>query len=450
MAKTDRRLRFQPAGGTPPALTPGSQTLRIERLAADGRGIGFCGGRTWFVEGALPGELVSARASSARGVVTEARVLQVLQASAERQQAPCAQAGRCGGCSLQHLSYGRQLELKQQGLADQLQRQAGLRPQQWAAPLFGPALGYRRRARIAVHWRAKSRHLAVGFRALASRDIVELTDCPVLTPPLQPLARGLPSALRGLRSAAGIGHVELFQGTATALLVRHLVDLPGDDLQRLQDFCAGHGAQLWLQGRGEAHPVDPTQQLGYRLPAWDLTLGCQPDDFVQVNAAVNDAMLAQAVAWLAPSPGQRLLDLFCGLGNFSLPLARSYGQVVGVEGVPAMVRRAQDNARRAALDNAQFFQADLSKPLTPAGWTRERYDALLLDPPREGARQMVESLSLLNIPRLLYVSCNPATLARDAGLLGSQGYRLRRAGLLDMFPQTSHSEAMLLFEKSAV
>ncbi|BFO02803.1 23S rRNA (uracil(1939)-C(5))-methyltransferase RlmD [Pseudomonas guariconensis] len=446
--KSNSGLRFQPAGGNRAPQVPvgKKQRLQIERLAGDGRGIAFVEGRTWFVSGALAGESVEARVLGARGKVVDARLERVLQASPERREAPCQYYERCGGCNLQHLPHDGQLTLKQRLLAEQLQRVAGVQPEQWATPLVGPEFGYRRRARIAVRWDPKARHLDVGFRAEASQDIVAIDECLVLVQPLQAIFRHLPTVLRSLSKPQALGHVELFSGTAQAVLVRHVAPLPAEDLARLEAFCKQADAQLWLQGDGEPAPVEAGQTLGFALEPWGLELAWRPGDFVQVNAQVNTLMIEQALAWLAPQPEDRVLDLFCGLGNFALPLARRAREVVAVEGVQAMVERAEANARSNNVHNARFFQADLSQPLAGAGWAAEGFSAVLLDPPRDGAFEVVQGIARLKAKRLVYVSCNPATLARDAQVLVGQGYRLTRAGILDMFPQTAHVEAMALFE----
>lgn len=448
MAKTKPGLRFQPTGGTraPQVPTGKKQRLTIERLSSDGRGIAFLEGRTWFVSGALAGEQVEARVLNAHGKIVEARCERVLAASPLRRPAPCPHFGTCGGCSVQHLPYDQQLALKQRLLTEQLSRVAGVEPQEWAAPLSGPELGYRRRARLAVRWDHKTRHLAVGFRAAASQDIVDITQCQVLVPALQPVIERLPALLRGFSKPQALGHVELYAGTALALLLRHTAPLADNDLAALQAFCTELQLQLWLQGEGDPAPMQTGQTLGFALAPWGLELAYRPGDFVQVNAAVNDAMIAQALEWLAPEPGERVLDLFCGLGNFALPLAQRSREVIAVEGVAPMVQRAADNATSNNLHNTGFFQADLSQPLGSAEWAGERFSAVLLDPPRDGAFEVVRTIRALGAQRLVYVSCNPATLARDTVELLRQGYRLKRAGILDMFPQTAHVEAMALFE----
>lgn len=449
MAKRTGGLRFQPAGGGRAAPLPvgKKQVLNIERLAHDGRGIAFHEGRTWFVSGALAGEQVEARVLAARSQVVEARAERILVPAPQRRTTQCVYAGRCGGCTLQHMPHAEQLELKRRALAEQLARFAELEPEEWAPPLVGPEFGYRRRARLAVRWDAKAGRLEVGFRAAASQAIVDIDDCPVLVRPLQMLLHDLPEILRNLAKPQALGHVELFQGNASAILVRHITPLAEADLQRLRAFCRAHAAQLWLQGEGEPQPDRPGEPLAYPLQGWNLELQYRPGDFVQVNAPVNEAMIAQALGWLAPSRTERVLDLFCGLGNFALPLARQAREVVAVEGIEAMVARGRRNAADNALDNAHFFQADLSKPLLDAPWATGGFPAVLLDPPRDGALEVVRQMGALQAERVLYVSCNPATLARDAAELARQGYRLKRAGILDMFPQTAHVEAMALFEK---
>ncbi|MBC3365826.1 23S rRNA (uracil(1939)-C(5))-methyltransferase RlmD [Pseudomonas sp. SWRI154] len=450
MAKHEKGLRFQPSGGSraPQVPTGKKQRLTIERLANDGRGIAFIDGRTWFVIGALAGEEVEARVLGAHGKVVEARTERVFSPSELRRPAPCIHAGRCGGCSVQHLPHAEQLALKQRMLAEQLSRVAGVEPDEWAEPLSGPEFGYRRRARVAVRWDQKAKKLEVGFRAVGSQDIVAIDQCPVLVQPLQPIMSRLPEMLRRLGKPQALGHVELFAGSSLAVLLRHMAPLSEADLTILKDFCAFHEAQLWLHGEGEPQPVEPGQALGYRLDSWDLELAYRPGDFIQVNAVVNEAMIAQALQWLAPQSNERVLDLFCGLGNFALPLARKVREVVAVEGVQTMVDRAAANAVSNNLNNTAFFQADLSQPLTDAEWIGEGFSAVLLDPPRDGAFEVVRKLASLGAKRLVYVSCNPATLARDTVELIKQGYRLKRAGILDMFPQTAHVEAMALFEAS--
>ena len=319
MAKRSTGLRFQPSGGARAATLPAGkkQRLCIERLAHDGRGIAHEGGRTWFVAGALAGETVEARVLAARNQIVEARVERLIATSELRREPPCALAGRCGGCTLQHLAQAEQVALKQRSLADQLHRLAALEPREWAAPLLGSEFGYRRRARLAVRYDPKSRHLAVGFRAAASQAIVDVDACPVLVQALQPLLAALPGVLRSLQRPQAIGHVELFHGTASALLVRHTQPLSEVDRQALRSLCAEQGAQLWWQGEGEPQADGEAAALGYRLQDEALTLAWRPGDFVQVNAEVNAAMLARR--WTGWRPAQTSGCSICSAGWVTSP-----------------------------------------------------------------------------------------------------------------------------------
>lgn len=448
--RTPPALRFQT--GRDPAtkrLPVGKKRIvSIERLSSDGRGIAFIDGHTWFVSGALADEQVEARVLSVRGRIVEAITERVLSASSERQLPACRHAGYCGGCTLQHVPHSTQLVLKQRLLAEQLTRIGGIELLHWAEPVSGDALAYRRRARIAVRWNAADRHLSVGFRAQASQRIVDIEHCPVLVQPLQKIMAALPACLRGFRKPWAIGHLELFSTDRQVLLLRYTQALADDDLGRLRAFCLEQGLQLWLQG--ETEPYADAQETGlcYPLPMLKKGLAYRPGDFIQVNGLVNERMVAQALDWLEPSPSARVLDLFCGLGNFSLPLAGRVAEVVGVEGSREMVERASRNAERNGLRNVRFFQADLAQGSLAAEWMRDSFDAVLLDPPRDGALVMVRQMERFAPRRVLYISCNPATLARDAVELVRQGFVLSRTAILDMFPQTSHVEAMALFEKA--
>ena len=446
-SKTSKSLRFQPAGGARNSLPVGKkQTLNIERLAHDGRGIAFLDGRTWFVSGALPGEQVQAQVLVARSKVVEAQTLIVQTASPERISPKCSWAGQCGGCTLQHISHGQQIELKHRNLVEQLSRE-GLTPSEWVEPLVGPAFAYRRRTRVALRYDVKSKHVQVGFRGLASNAVVEVSSCVILVDDLQPVFAGLTDLFNAFEQPQGLGHVELFSGSSNALLLRHTQPLEPADVQLLRDYCSEHHLQLWLQGVGEPQPDQAGQKLSYALPNYALQIAYQPGDFVQVNGHMNEAMIAQALEWLAPQADQRVLDLFCGLGNFALPLAQRVKHVVAVEGVESMLERAEHNARAHQLANVQFYHSNLAQPLLNKDWAQHVFDAALLDPPRDGAQAVVEHLAQLKVkvPRIVYVSCNPATLARDAAILTARGYRLEKAGILDMFAQTGHTEAMALF-----
>lgn len=420
--------------------------LSLQRLTHDGRGIGVWQGRTTFVEGGLPGEQVTARVVRARSKLVEARIESVQLAAASRVTPRCQHADTCGGCNQQHIEHALQLQIKQQALAQQLQHFAGLQPERWMPALLGPAYGYRQRTRLAMRWDPRRQRLEVGYRQRASSDLVEIVECPILVPRLEALIKTLPDCLRQLDGQQSLGHVELIGGLEPALLVRHLRPLGPADLGRLAELAAAHGASLWLQGSegAPASPIGEARQPCYALSDQQLQFQFAPGDFTQVNADINQAMVNQALDWLAVQPGEPVLDLYCGVGNFSLPLARAGALVAGIEGSDEMVLQAQRNAGINALPNAHFLHADLSKRLADEVLA-QRYQAALLDPPRDGAETVVAALADHGIGRILYVSCNPATLARDAGLLASKGYRLVQAGIMDMFPQTAHVEAMALF-----
>lgn len=443
-----RNLRFQPAGGEKQASIPvgKKQLLTIERLAHDGRGIAFYQGKTWFVSGALVGEQVIARVQNARSKIVEANAEKIELASVDRQTPACEYFGQCGGCTLQHMPATQQLALKQESLKEHLQRE-NISPEQWAPALVSAPLAYRRRTRIAVKYDDKQ-GLQVGFRQAASNAIVPIRQCVILDDKLQALLPALIAHVKALSKPRALGHLELFSGTQVALLVRITEGLPEADQQLLRDLASQQQLQLWWQDKAEPYPDQADSQLGFSLQPWDLTLAWRPGDFVQVNADINQQMITQALDWLAPEPAAKVLDLFCGLGNFALPLAKNVAQVVAVEGVPVMVKRAQENAQANQLSNVKFYHADLNQLLTQQTWSKQQFSAALLDPPREGAAETVKHLPKLGIQRIVYVSCNPATLARDAAQLERSGYKLIRCAVMDMFPQTAHVEAMALFARA--
>ena len=447
MNRPRQRKPRRPSADAPAAIGQRIE-LSLERLTHDGRGIGRWQGRTVFVEGGLPDEQVQARVVRARSKLIEARQEQVLRASAERQLPVCRHAELCGGCSVQHMPSSRQLEFKQQALTQQLTHFAGVQPERWEPALEGPAYGYRQRTRVSVRWQPKAEQLEVGFRQRASNDLVQVRECPVLVPTLQPVIAQLSDMLKTLTAARDIGHVELIGGEQPAMVVRHLRALGEADRELLIAFAEQHGLVCWLQGdNSELQAITQiAEEPSYRLADQNLHLRYAPGDFTQVNAEVNQAMINQALDWLALQPDEQVLDLFCGVGNFALAMARQGARVTGIEGSELMVARARANASGNGLMGLHFSSADLSKPLElPAD--AQRYTAALLDPPRDGAQQLVVDLAALGIERILYISCNPATLARDAGILATKGYSLVRAGVMDMFPQTSHVEAMALFRK---
>lgn len=428
--------------------------MTVERLSHDGRGISRWQGKTLFVEGALPGELVDARLVHEQGRYAEAVADNIIEAAPERVVPPCIYYDRCGGCQFQHLAPEHQLQAKQTALLEQFQRTAGLAPERLLTPIESVSQGYRSRARMGV-WYPRAGGVTLGFRQRRSRELVDVAHCLVLEPAIDRLLMPLKDWLSKLQSREAISHIELIAAReGPAAVLRQLKPLTDSDLLALAQLEKGEGAQLWLQDSSEGplktlsgEVCDP--RLSYRLAEFDLELGFHPQDFTQVNARVNEAMIAQAMALLKPTPEDRVLDLFCGIGNFTLALARFAGQVVGVEAVESMVLRGRENARLQGLANLDFIAADLTQ-LTGSALAKRvgKVSALLLDPPREGAREILAGIGQLAPERLVYVSCNPATLARDAGLLAEQGYRLEAAGVLDMFPHTAHVESMALFRRA--
>lgn len=451
MSKKITGLRFQenrkPAGKTIPVGK--KQPLTITRLSHDGRGIALLDNKTWFVSGALPEEKVIARVLSSQGKSVNARCEQVITASAVRQQPPCSYAGACGGCDLQHISYQDQIALKQQNVKDQFHRLANINFDNWSPPLLSKPFEYRRRTRIAVRYNEQTDQLDIGFRAAFSQQIINVTNCLVLEDTIASLLKQIPACLQQLSAKKHIGHIELFNGSTPAMLIRHTAPLPETDISLLSNFCTTHHCQLWLQGKDQPSPYLADKPLHYNVSTsqLQLTLNYQMGDFVQVNTQINQAMVLQALDWLKVQPDETVLDLFSGLGNFTLPLATQAKEVVAIEAVKDMVELAQQNAKYNHLTNINCYSADLNQPLSGEHWSKQAFTAILLDPPREGAADIITQMKKLDTKRILYVSCNPATLARDAKLLLEQGYRITKAGIMDMFPQTAHIEVMVLFER---
>ncbi len=437
-------------------MPPREVLLGIDRLSHDGRGIGSVGGKTVFVENALPGERVTARYLRVHGQYDELEAVEIHEASVWRVDPPCAHARVCGGCSLQHMDGDWQIRHKQQVLLDQLAHFGGVAPDDVAPPLAGERLGYRTKARLGVKYVRKQDQVLVGFREKHSRFLTAIGSCPVLVPAIGNHIEDLRHLLRGLSIFAEVPQIEVaFGDDRGALIIRHMQSFSVADLDRLRAFGEELGVAIHLQPGGPDSVnclYSPWGEGDLRYAATgDCSLEFSPTDFTQINLQVNRLMVRQAVEWLEPRAQDEILDLFCGLGNFTLALARSCKAVAGVEGSEDMVRRAAGNARRNQIDNATFHVANLHDEAVLQGkpgpqWMR-KFDALLLDPPRTGAEEVCRAIAALAPRRIVYVSCNPATLARDAGLLVRAGYRLRRAGVMDMFPHTTHVESMALFEK---
>ena len=464
-------------------------TLTVTNLAHDGRGVASYGdqpdhhldkhGKKVFVSFALPNETVSVKITGSRKSMEEGDAALVLaNPNPERTTPPCPHFGVCGGCSLQHWQPDGQIQFKQSVLAELLEHQAHIQPEHWLPPLVADRLGYRTKARMGVRYVEKKGTALVGFRERASNFLANLNECHVLDPRVGFEIENLKALISSLDARDHIPQLELAMGEtlddvidskkSIAVIVRHMVDLGEHDIAKLQAFFAERNWQLFLQPKGSdtVHRIDPlyentaharpssltvppTGGLFYRLPEFDVTFEFSPLDFTQVNLSVNRKMTKLAIDLLELKPGERVLDLFCGLGNFSLPLARQVGDtgfVIGVEGSSEMTQRAKMNATANGLHHTDFFAQDLTKDFSSEPWVGQ-VDALLIDPPRSGALEVMQYLDKFNAKRIVYVSCNPITLARDTAVLLEKGYKLTHAGVMDMFCHTGHVESIARFEK---
>ncbi len=424
----------------------------IEGLSHEGRGIAHHNGKIVFVFAALPGERVKIQINQSNRKFSEASVLEVLQASPMRIAPRCEYFGVCGGCSLQHLSDDDQIAIKQQAVLEMMQH-AGIEIGEVMPALRGDSWGYRRKARLGVKYVIKKQRLLIGFRERNKPYLADMQHCPILIERVGQHLTDLMDLIAGLQAYDKIAQIEVAADDSHCQLVlRHLEALSPSDLERLTEFAKSSGLWLQLQPQGPDSVVNlyPQQQALYFRPLADeaLSIHFKATDFTQVNASINQQMVRQALDWLALTPQDKVLDLFCGLGNFTLPLARRVQQVTGVEGDAAMVQRARENARQHGIDNSDYFAADLTKIDGAEGWMKQRYDKLLLDPPRSGALEIVQQIKSLKASTIVYVSCQPSSLVRDARILCDAGYTLTRFGLMDMFPQTAHVESMALFQRT--
>lgn len=434
-------------------LPPESVRAIVDSFTHDGRGVARVEGKPVFIDGALPGEEVSFVYTDIRRDYAEGRVETVLQAAPGRVEPHCPSFGVCGGCSFQHLADAAQIEEKQKLLVEQFQRIGKIEDVPLFLPLTGPSWGYRHKARLGVKNVPKKGRVLVGFREKASPYVTDLEFCPVLHPKIGERLKDLSGLIGGLSLKDRLPQIEVAVGDERAALVfRVLEDPTEDDLARFRAFGAEFGFDIHLQRQGPDSIVplypDNPPMLSYSLPEQGLVFRFRPTEFTQVNVDINRKMVARVMEILAPESGDSLLDLFCGIGNFTLPIARKAAFVAGVEGGKEAVERARQNAVDNGLANAEFHVADLTKSLDGLAWAERRYDKLLLDPSRAGAEEVLAWVPRWGASRIVYVSCNPSTLARDAGILvHGHGYKLVRAGVMDMFPQTAHVESIALFEK---
>jgi len=446
-------------------VTESTEWLSVESLDLEGQGVAHnAEGKVVFIEGALPGEQVQVSVFRRKNNWEQATWVALRRESPQRVVPQCRHFGTCGGCKMQHFQAGAQLASKQRALEDGLWHLAKVRAEQLLRPIEGPAWGYRYRARLSVRYVVKKSKVLVGFHERKSSYVADMDSCEVLPQHLSDLLVPLARLIEGMDQRDRLPQIEVAVGDdATALVLRHLQPLTDADLQRLRDFSALHQVQWWLQPQGPAtvHPLDPTvTDLSYQLPEFGITMRFKPTDFTQVNHQINRALVARALRLLAAQADERVIDWFCGLGNFTLPIATSAREVLGIEGSEALVARSRENAAlngltaKAHFKASNLFEID-ARALAELGHA----DKWLVDPPREGAFALVKALADVAadpaaapgyvLPkRIVYVSCNPATLARDAGLLVHQaGYVLSAASAVNMFPHTAHVESLAVFDR---
>lgn len=426
----------------------------VESLDHEGRGIAHVDGKAIFIEGGLPGERVEYLSHRKKPSYEQAQAIRILRSSSQRTVPPCPHFGVCGGCSMQHLEPAAQAAVKQRVLEDALWHLGKLRPGEIYPPISGAALGYRQRARLSVRLVPKKGGVLVGFHEKRSSYVAVMESCIVLPSVVSKLLPDLKTLLATMSIPDRLPQIEIAAGDGqVALVLRHLEPLTVDDHARLRRFADTHGIVWYLQPKGPSsvqlfHPAD-APELAYSLPEHGLQLRFNPTEFTQVNHGVNRILVRRAMALLAPVAGERIADMFCGLGNFTLPIAYGGASVVGIEGSRELVERARGNAELNRLDHAcSFAVANLFEITANSLAELGHFDKMLLDPPREGAIALVKALGDDSPHRIVYVSCQPATLARDAAILvHEKGYRLRGAGIANMFPHTSHVESIALFDR---
>lgn len=430
------------------SLTGRQLTLQVERIDYEANGIGAYQKKIAFVSGALPGEQVQVKVTEDKTAFIKAKTERVIIASPLRVTPFCRYFNQCGGCQLQYLNPLSQQQLKQQGIDELLRHQTGLETLPWQPVLGGADQGYRRKARIGIFFDKKLKKIQVGFRQSASKSLININECAVLSPVLQPIFAVLQQVVPTLAQPTTITHAEVVDADGQAfVIVRHIAPLTvAEQHAFVQAWPEAHWVGEEAPGVFTSWQKEP-KQPAYTLAKQALTLRFAADDFIQVNAEVNQQMVEQALRWLAPTADDSVLDLYAGMGNFSLALAQCAKLVHGVEGLTKMVQQASANALANHLTNVHFWQADLHLPWGKVVWNKPIYQKILLDPARAGAEGAVNQIISLKPAQILYVSCNPATFARDAKLLLNAGYQLQKIAGVDMFPHTSHLELMALFER---
>jgi 23S rRNA (uracil1939-C5)-methyltransferase len=452
-------------------------TIEVARLDSNGCGVGRLQNKPVFVQGALPGEKVDVKVLEQKNKYIRAKLLDIVKSSEDRTEPKCQHFGSCGGCDLQMLSFKKQLPFKQQKVTDLFSRHFSKPNLPWQEPIYSQPWQYRRKARLGVQFNKKA-EATIGFRQKSTNQLTPIKSCSVLVEPLSDIFKHLKELLTTLTVKSAIGHIEVIYADIVdrqeniTLVVRQLKPLNDNDIKTWTAYASQHHWRVIIDEGSQQHNIVDMQpdikqvvtktldQLSYSIPnpqnklkgsnageSSEITVHFTSQDFIQINHPVNLTMIEQAISWLNIKSSDNVLDLFCGLGNFSLAMATLAGQVIGVEGVQAMTDKAKLNAEFNNIDNCQFYQADLNDSWLHHSWAKHVFDKVLLDPARAGAEKAVQQIATLKVPTILYVSCDPATLARDSEILVSKGYFLEKISLIDMFSQTKHIETMVMFTR---
>lgn len=437
-----RKLQVEPSVAT------------IESLSHDGRGIAHVNGKITFIQNALPGEIVIFKYTTQHRSYDEAYAFKIENRSKHRERPPCPHYYICGGCSMQHMKPEAQIEHKEKVLLDQLKHFGNVVPKEILSPLIGPTTGYRQKARLGIRYVPKKENsVLVGFREKNGNFIAEMDSCEILNPRIGKAIHEFRLLFDGLKMREFIPQMEIACAEdKIAIILRHLSNLPDEDSEKLINYAKEKKFDLYFQSGGpetvkKIWPQDNDEWMKYELFDHEVELLFHPMDFTQVNHAINRQMVNRAIALLDPQREDCILDLFCGVGNFTIPMAQYCKQVVGVEVDQTMVSRCCRNVEHNNIKNVEFYEADLTKEISTFPWTEKKYNKILLDPPRTGALELMPYFKGVNAPKIVYISCNPATLARDVGELAKQGYTLEKVGIMDMFPHTSHVESIALLTK---
>ncbi|MAY42088.1 MULTISPECIES: 23S rRNA (uracil(1939)-C(5))-methyltransferase RlmD [unclassified Neptuniibacter] len=425
------------------------EVIDVVGLSHEGRGIAKHEGKTLFISGALPEEQVRFELDAKHRRYDEATCTEIVTSSEHRVAPYCEYYGRCGGCDLQHLDHAEQITTKQTLVTEQLRRLGKFEPSSTEEPITSQSWNYRRSCRLGVNQLTRDGSAIVGFRRKGSSKLIKIEHCPILAEPLDKILNELPAVLETSGNFKEITHAEISMGDTEGALTLRVKKRPKDALaERLNQLAEKHNCRLYFDYGQHIEAFEAEAALSYKISDTATEIAFKPGDFIQVNARVNEKMISRALSWLQLDKDDRVLDLFCGIGNFTLPIASQVNRVVGIEGVEEMVDRARINASNNKLDNCEFYKANLTHDLRAMPWYKQGFNKILLDPPRTGALEIIKQLEQHAPDMVLYVSCNPAALARDGAELISQGYKVTKFCVMDMFPHTSHVESLALFERT--